>query len=125
MKEYITTQESVLEMEPAFRHVLTTGAHSQLVAMTLDAGEEIGSEVHDDGDQIFIILAGWPVEVTIGEDTHSAPAGSVIMVPQGVRHNVTNGGDIPARILTIYAPAQHPDGYTALTKADTANEPHR
>ena len=73
MKEYITTQESVLELDPAFRRVLATGAHSQLVAMTLGAGEDIGAEVHDDGDQIFVIMAGWPVEVTLGEDTIRSP----------------------------------------------------
>lgn len=124
MKEFITTQEAVLELDPDYRHVLATGAHSQIVAMTLAAGEDIGAEVHDDGDQIFIILAGWPVEVLIGEDTHEVPAGSVVLVPQGVWHNVTNAGSIPARLLTIYAPAQHEDGYVAATKSDAANEPH-
>lgn len=122
MKEYITTQETILEMEPAFRRVLSTGAHSQIVAMTLDPQEEIGAEVHDDGDQIFVIMAGWPVEVTLGNDTHTVPAGSVVFVPQGVRHNVTNTGAIPATLLTVYAPAQHEDGFVALTKADAAHE---
>ncbi len=122
MKEYITTQETILEMEPAFRRVLSTGAHSQIVSMTLDPQEEIGAEVHDDGDQIFVIMAGWPVEVTLGNDTHTVPAGSVVFVPQGVRHNVTNAGAIPATLLTVYAPAQHEDGFVALTKADAAHE---
>ncbi len=124
MKEYITTQESVLELDPAFRRVLATGAHSQLVAMTLGAGEDIGAEVHDDGDQIFVIMAGWPVEVTLGEDTHQVPAGAVIMVPQGTWHNVRNAGEIPARLLTIYAPPQHADGFAAITKAEAEAEEH-
>lgn len=123
MKEYITTQETLLELDPVFRRVLTTGAHSQIVAMTLEAGEDIGYEVHDDGDQIFVIMAGWPVEVTLGDLTHTVPAGAVIMVPQGLWHNVKNAGAIPARLLTIYAPAQHPDGFVAATKADAEHEP--
>ena len=76
IRDSITTQETILEMEPAFRRVLSTGAHSQIVSMTLDPQEEIGAEVHDDGDQIFVIMAGWPVEVTLGNDTHTVPAGS-------------------------------------------------
>lgn len=123
MREYITTEETLLEMEPAFRRVLSTGVHSQIVAMTLQPGEDIGAEVHDDGDQIFVIMSGWPVEVTIGEHTQVVPTGTVVMVPQGVRHNVANTGSIPAGVLTIYAPAQHPDGFVAITKADAANEP--
>ncbi len=122
MKEYITTQETILEMEPAFRRVLSTGAHSQIVAMTLAPQEEIGEEVHDDGDQIFVIMAGWPLEVTLGDDVHTVPAGSVVFVPQGVRHNVSNTGAIPATLLTVYAPGQHEDGFVALTKADAEHE---
>jgi len=34
-----------------FRKVLYTGKHLQLVLMTLQPGEEIGAEVHDDRDQ--------------------------------------------------------------------------
>ena len=36
-----------------FRRVLYTGKHLQLVLMTLQAGEEIGAEVHEDRDQFF------------------------------------------------------------------------
>lgn len=122
MQEYLTTQESILELEPAFRRVLTTGAHSQLVSMTLAAGEEIGAEVHDDGDQIFVILSGWPIEVTLGDLTHTVSAGAVAMVPQGVYHNVRNAGAVPARLLTIYAPPQHEDGFVAVTRAEAEAE---
>jgi mannose-6-phosphate isomerase-like protein (cupin superfamily) len=122
MNEYVSTQENVLEMEPAFRRVLVTGAHSQIVSMTLLPQEEIGSEIHDDGDQVFLILAGWPVEVTIDSAVHSVSAGAIIMVPQGARHNVANLGSTEARLLTVYAPAEHEDGTVALTKADAAHE---
>ena len=123
MKEYITTQESFLNPPPAeFRRVLCTGAHSQIVAMTLEGGEHNCAEVHEDGDQIFVIMAGWPVEVTIGEQTHTVPAGTVVLVPQGTRHNVTNAGSIPARLLTIYAPPQHKPGFVAVSKEDADEE---
>lgn len=125
MKEYVTTLESLLELDEEFRRVLSTGAHSQIVAMTLQAGEEIGDEVHDDADQIFIIMAGWPVQVAIGDYTRTVPAGTVVLVPQGVRHNIMNAGAVPVRLLTIYAPPQHEPGFVALTKADAAAEEPR
>ena len=36
-----------------FRRVLYTGEQLQLVLMTLQPGEEIGAEVHEDRDQFF------------------------------------------------------------------------
>ncbi len=36
-----------------FRKVLYTAKHSQLVLMSLAPGEDIGLEVHEDGDLFF------------------------------------------------------------------------
>jgi mannose-6-phosphate isomerase-like protein (cupin superfamily) len=124
MAGYHTTQESVLAMEPAFRRVLATGAHMQLVAMTLLPHEEIGAEVHDHGDQLFLVVSGWPVEIVLGEDAHEANPGTVVLVPAGVRHNVVNRGDLPATLLTLYAPPEHEDGFVGLTKEDAEHEHH-
>ena len=38
-----------------FRHVLYTGKHLQLVMMSIAPGEDIGEDVHEDGDQFFRI----------------------------------------------------------------------
>jgi mannose-6-phosphate isomerase-like protein (cupin superfamily) len=119
---YITTVEAVLAMQPAFRRVLATGAHSQLVAMTLQPHEEIGAEVHEHGDQMFLVASGWPVEITIGDDVHSVPTGTLAVVPAGVWHNVVNRGDIPATVLTVYAPPEHEDGLVAITREEAARE---
>ena len=37
-----------------FRTVLHTGKHTQVVAMTLQPGEDIGAEVHPDNDQVLV-----------------------------------------------------------------------
>jgi mannose-6-phosphate isomerase-like protein (cupin superfamily) len=124
MSGYLTTQEAVLSMQPVFRRVLATGAFSQLVAMTLQPHEEIGAEVHDDADQLFVIVSGWPVEVMIDDEVHDANPGTVVLVPAGVRHNVVNRGDIPATLLTVYAPPEHEDGFVAVTKAEAEHEHH-
>jgi mannose-6-phosphate isomerase-like protein (cupin superfamily) len=119
---YFTTQEKILSMEPAYRRVLATGAHSQLVAMTLQPHEEIGAEVHEDADQMFLVISGWQVEITLGDERHEVAPGAVAVVPAGVWHNVENRGDIPATVLTVYAPPEHVDGFVAPTKADAAHE---
>lgn len=123
MTGYITTQEKVLAMEPAFRRVLATGAHSQLVSMTLMPHEEIGSEVHDGADQLFLLAAGWPVDIEVGAQTHrEVPTGTIVVVPAGVRHNVVNRGELPATVLTVYAPPEHEDGFVATTREEAQHE---
>jgi mannose-6-phosphate isomerase-like protein (cupin superfamily) len=101
----------------AFRRELITGAHSQLVAMTLRPGEEIGEEVHDDVDQIFLFVDGRCETVLDGESS-TARAGQVVFVGAGTRHNVVNTGDASLRLLTIYAPPEHPPGTVHMSKEE-------
>ena len=53
MKGFHDNIEKLTTDNSDFRHVLYTGKHMQLVLMTLQPGEEIGSEVHRDRDQFF------------------------------------------------------------------------
>lgn len=118
MTGFVTTKAEVLTMAGVFRRVLATGQNSQLVAMTLQPGEEIGAEVHDDGDQMFFVLSGGPAAITIGDETHTAPPETVAVVPAGLLHNVVNAGASALTLLTVYAPPEHPDGLVARTKEE-------
>jgi len=101
-----------------FRRVLHTATHQQLVLMTLQAGEEIGLEIHDHGDQFFRVEAG-EGEAIINGQVHSLRDGSVVIIPQGAEHNVRNiSASTPLRMYTIYSPPQHPDGTVNHTKAE-------
>ena len=106
-----------------FRTVLHTGKYSQLTVMTLQAGEEIGNEVHNDHDQ-FIRLEEGTGEVTFGrtadtiEETHAIEDDFAIIIPAGVWHNVVNTGDDKLKLYSVYSPAEHPDGTVHITKAD-------
>jgi hypothetical protein len=42
----------------AFRRVLHTTGHTQLVVMTLKPGEDIGAEVHEHNDQVLTFVEG-------------------------------------------------------------------
>ena len=99
-----------------FRRVLYTGRHLQLVLMTLQPGDEIGAEVHEDRDQFFRFEEGRG-QVDIDDNTYDVVDGSGVIVPAGARHNVRNTGDEPLRLYTLYGPPEHKDGVVQSTKA--------
>ena len=116
MKGYVDDIERATVENEDFRRVLYTGKNLQLVLMTLQPGDEIGEEVHEDRDQFFrieegrgtVYIDGQPSEV---EDDHA------VIVPAGARHNVVNRGDGPLRLYTLYGPPEHRDGTVHRDKA--------
>ena len=117
MKGYHDDIETLTTSNGDFRRVLYTGKHLQLVLMTLQPGEEIGSEIHPDRDQFFRFEEG-SGKVDIDDHSHDVEDGSGVIVPSGARHNVRNTGDRPLKLYTLYGPPEHKDGITQATKAD-------
>lgn len=101
----------------AFRREVMTGEHEQVVVMTIPPGGEIGEEVHPDTDQVLAFLDGRGEAILDGE---SAPvtANDLVFVRAGTRHNFVNRGDSPLRLVTIYAPPEHPAGTVHQTKEE-------
>ena len=122
MKGFVENIEQLTLDNTDFRRVLYTGKHLQLVLMTLQPGDDIGEEVHDGHDQFFRIESG-KGEVLIDGTRHPVQDDDAVIVPAGARHNVTNTGDAPLKLYTLYAPPEHKDGVIHPTKAD-ANEEH-
>ena len=107
-----------------FRRVVYTGGHLQLVLMTLQPGDEIGEEVHEDRDQFFRIEEGSGA-IDIDGVANKVEGDFAVIVPAGARHNVRNTGDAPLRLYTIYGPPEHKDGVVQSTKAQAdARHPH-
>jgi mannose-6-phosphate isomerase-like protein (cupin superfamily) len=106
-----------------FRQVLYTAPNSQLVVMTLKAGEEIGTEKHDEGDQFIRVEAGTG-EAIIDGKTHELSDGVAVVIPAGSVHNVMNTGSEPLRLYTIYSPPEHPDGTVHRTKKEADDAEH-
>jgi len=108
-----------------FRQVLFTGEHLQLVVMCLQAGEEIGNEVHPTVDQFFRIEEGDARFVFNGKEEHLVHASDAVVVPAGTYHNVINASSTQSlRLYTIYTPPQHPDGTVHKTKAEAEAAEH-
>ena len=104
-----------------FRREILTGKHSQIVVMAIPAGGEIGEETHPDVDQILLFLEGEGEAILDGE-TSEVRANILVFVPAGTRHNFVNTGRTPLKLLTVYAPPEHPPGTVHRTKdeADAA-----
>jgi mannose-6-phosphate isomerase-like protein (cupin superfamily) len=124
MKGFIADIEDLTTSNTDFRRVLYTGKFLQLVLMTLKPGEEIGEEVHEDHDQFFRIESG-SGEVLIDGVRTPIKDDDAVIVPAGARHNVTNTGDQPLTLYTLYGPPDHREGVVHRTKAEAdAAEEH-
>jgi mannose-6-phosphate isomerase-like protein (cupin superfamily) len=124
MRGFVDDIEKLTEENTDFRRVLYTGKNLQLVLMSIQSGDDIGEEVHDDRDQFFRVEQG-SGEVWI--DGHRSPvaADDAFIVPAGARHNVKSTGDGPLRLYTIYGPPEHREGTVHATKTEAeAHEEH-
>jgi mannose-6-phosphate isomerase-like protein (cupin superfamily) len=124
-KGYISNIEEETVANTDFRRVLYTSQFSQLVLMSLKPGEDIGEEIHE-LDQFLRVEAGAGV-AKLGEAEHPVSDGTAIVVPAGVTHNITNTGEVPLKLYTIYSPPEHLDGTVRATKEEAEapeNEEH-
>jgi mannose-6-phosphate isomerase-like protein (cupin superfamily) len=104
----------------AFRRVIVTGAHEQVVVMTIPPGGDIGEEVHPSTDQVLTFIDGHGEAQLDGETVPVGP-NDLVFVRAGTRHNFVNTGDGPLRIITIYAPPEHAPGTVHATKAESGH----
>lgn len=116
MEGYVTNIEKLSLENDNFRKVLYTDKKSQLVLMSLLAGEEIGEEVHD-VDQFLRVEKGTGTAILNGI-SHDLADGSVILVPTGVKHNIINSEFGSMKLYTLYMPPHHRDGVIHKTKAE-------
>jgi len=125
MKGYHVELEDATLKNADYRHVLFTAEHMQLVLMTLQAGEDIPLETHEDYDQ-FIRVEEGEGKAIIGKEEFQLRDGSAIIIPAGNPHHIINEGAQPLKLYTLYTPPEHPDGTVHQTKAqaDAYEEEH-
>ena len=78
-------------------------------------------EVHLTIDQVFVFVDGRGEAILEGQ-SHNFDEGDLVFVHAGTRHNIVNRGDVPLRLLTIYAPPAHAPGTVHATKAEAELE---
>ena len=115
---YVTDIERDTLANDDYHRVLFTGANTQLVLMTLQPGDEIGLETHEEHDQFIRVEAGRGTVVMNGA-AHALADGIAVVIPAGVAHNVVNTSrSEPLRLYTLYSPPEHPDGTVHHRKRD-------
>lgn len=116
MRGYHSNIEQLTLANKNFRQVLYTAKHTQLVLMSLNPGEEIGEETHQENDQFFRFETGQGKAVIDGHE-YQLVDGDVIIVPAGAKHNIINtSSSEPLKLYTLYCPAHHRAGVIHATK---------
>ncbi len=124
---FVINIEEATEQNDNFRTALWTGNHLQLTLMSLEPGEDIGLEMHPDDDQ-FIRIEDGRGFVQMGDSENMFDFEEMVyddyifIIPAGKWHNLTNTGDTPLKLYSIYAPPNHPHGTVHETKADAEAE---
>jgi mannose-6-phosphate isomerase-like protein (cupin superfamily) len=119
---FVVNINDATKQNNTFRTALWTGNHLQVTLMSIDVGDDIGLEVHPHVDQFLRIEDGNGI-VQMGDSKDNLSFQErvsddfAIMVPAGKWHNLTNTGNKPLKLYSIYAPPQHPFGTVYKTKA--------
>lgn len=128
-KPFAINIDEAANQNNTFRTALWTGKHLQVTLMSIGVGEDVGLEVHPNVDQFLRLEAGEGL-VQMGPEQHQltfqryVTDDDAIMVPAGTWHNLTNIGNEPIKLYSIYAPPEHPFGTIHRTKADDAGYGH-
>jgi len=112
-----------------FRTTIWTGEKLQVTVMSIEPGDDIGLEVHEGIDQFLRIEEGTGLcQMGPSEDNLDFEAevtdDDAIFVPADIWHNVTNTGDVPLKLYTIYAGPDHLPGTVHKTHEDAENDPN-
>lgn len=122
-KPFVINIENATKRNNTFRTALWTGKYLQTTLMNIDVGEDIGLEMHPDVDQFLRVEQGQGI-VQMGKNknnltfTRNVFDDFAIFIPAGTWHNLTNTGNIPLKLYSIYAPPNHPFGTVHVTKQD-------
>lgn len=120
---FVVNIEEATKQNNTFRTAIWTGDNLQVTVMNIGVGEDIGLEIHPTVDQFLRIEEGQGL-VQMGDSRENLNFQTrvyddfAIMVPAGKWHNLTNTGNTPLKLYTIYAPPEHPFGTVHQTKAD-------
>lgn len=112
-----------------YRTTVWTGEKMQLTLMVIQPGDDIGLEVHPDVDQFLRIESGkglcqmGPTKDNLNFE-QEVEDDFAILVPANTWHNVTNTGDEPLKLYTLYAGPDHLPGTVHPTHQDAIDDPN-
>lgn len=128
-KPYVVNIEDYTVENSNYRTTIWTGDKLQVTVMSIQPGDDIGLEVHHGIDQFLRIESGVGLcQMGDSEDNldfeQTVQDDDAIFVPADMWHNVTNTGDQPLKLYTIYAGPDHVPGTIHETHEDAENDPN-
>lgn len=126
---HVVDIEDLTEDNENYRTTIWTGEKLQLTVMSIEPGDDIGLEVHDGIDQFIRIEEGeglcqmGPTEDNLNFE-REVEDDDAVLVPANTWHNITNVGDEPLKLYTIYAGPDHVAGTVHPTHQDAKDDPN-
>jgi mannose-6-phosphate isomerase-like protein (cupin superfamily) len=111
------SRKVVMSRERGTNHVLVEATEGlgnvSIQVQEFKVGAAFGNyHYHQSSDNIYLVLEGTITAFVDGE-THTLTQGDLLFIPAGSPHRTTNGGDVVARALEIYAPPPGDDSHSA------------
>ena len=128
-KPYVVNIEDATLQNENYRTTIWTGKKLQVTVMTIQPKDDIGLEVHHGIDQFIRIEKGQglcqigPAENDLNFE-QAVSDDDAVFVPADMWHNITNTGDQPLKLYTIYAGPDHVPGTVHPTHDDARNDPN-
>jgi mannose-6-phosphate isomerase-like protein (cupin superfamily) len=106
--EFVVNIKDMSHANNDFRRSLWTGNNLQMTLMNINAGEDIGAEIHSQTDQIIIVANGHGVFLygdSLEHLDNQTPLfkHSTIFIPEKTYHNIVNTSNVPLTLISIYA----------------------
>jgi len=126
---YVVNIEDATLKNENYRTTIWTGAQLQVTVMTILPNDDIGLEVHHGIDQFIRIEEGQglclmgPAEDDLNFE-QPVSDDDAVFVPADMWHNITNTGDKPLKLYTIYAGPDHMPGTVHPTHDDARTDPN-
>ncbi|UNU72687.1 cupin domain-containing protein [Moraxella nasovis] len=110
-----------------YRKVIWTGEYLQVTLMSIEPGKDIGLEAHPQNDQFLRLEQGTGLcQMGDSKDNLSfeqeVKDDWAIVIPAGKWHNITNTGDEPLKLYSVYSPVHHAADITQPTFDDAEKD---
>ncbi len=126
---WVVNIEETTIINDNYRIATWTGEYLQLVYMSLEPGDNIDLELHNDHDQ-FIRIEKGKARILMGKTKDNLSFDKevsddwAILIPAGYWHEVRNIGNSELKLYTIYGPPEHPKGTINKTYSDAEEHHH-
>ncbi len=126
---YVLNIEEATLQNDNYRTTIWTGDKIQVTVMSIAPNDDVGLEIHHGIEQFLRVEQGEGLcQMGPSEDNlnfeRRVTDDDVILVPADTWHNVTNTGDTPLKLYSIYGTPDHVKGTVHKTHEDAENDPN-